>query len=630
MNVEAAGHVNVVDNAVTRDEAAQAEVVVRGRRYRRGGLFHGLFRRLWVSWLRRPPRDTSQQPVVAPTLAVAVPIREDTTTSNHGADRRVGLNHGDSATTTRTTAQATLLFLPRNVLFEQDSPYLMGLIREGWTCASVLCGAGTKSCVDIVRVAQRNPRLVHYKCDRTGRLPIHQAALQCCCIHVFRTLVSIHPMSIIVVDDSLDTPLHLLFRGIARRSIDPNDLLQIMNELLSPSFPMAAGMRNRSGDLPLHVACRVPESMVPICAVERLLDTHPLSVVQRNGEDRTPLHVHCQRRPASVAVAQCLLRPVSAIGQDPNGPTEPLVLYRCSLDADGKSELHYAALWCHAEIIPVIVAADPNSASLTTLPERYTALHLLCLQHPSEDCLSAVQCLLEAASTTATVVDTIHSSTSLHLLLSNVRPSRSICPSLVQEIVNVAPQCLGMADRDGYLPLHHAAQSGADRAILEGLLRTDPRAATALTRKRDSALSLACSANVSDESVRVLLDANLGATSVANDYGFLPLHCVCRANAPLLSIVHQLVEANPLSIHCLTNAGELPVHLANGAGRAVLALLTVPETDTGNDPRPMTNKVGNTPCKYCFMEYACTDCDRFLTRCCHLNSALRLLQERFG
>jgi hypothetical protein len=157
-----------------------------------------------------------------------------------------------------------------------------------------------------------------YNCRRTGRRPIHQAALNCCCIHAFRTLVSIHAMSIIAVDDSLDTPVHLLFRGIDRRSMDPNDLLQIM---LSPSFPTAAEMRNRSGDFPLHVACRVPQSMLPLCAVERLLEAHPLLVVQRNLENRTPLHVHCQRHSASVAVAQCLLRPVSAALQDPNGPT---------------------------------------------------------------------------------------------------------------------------------------------------------------------------------------------------------------------------------------------------------------------------------------------------------------------
>lgn len=193
-------------------------------------------------------------------------------------------------------------------------------------------------------------------------------------------------------------------------------------------------------------------------------------------------------------------------------------------------------------------------------------------------------------------------------------------------------ECCTTLSGHGRSPIHHAAQSGADPAIVECLLRTDPWAAAALTRKRDAALSLACAANVSDESIRLLMEANLGATSVANDYCFLPLHCVCRSNAPLLSIVDQLVEANPLSIHCMTNDGEIPVHLANGSGRAVLALLTVPVTGMGNDPRLMTNNVGNTPCKYGFMKYACTDYHRFLTCCCHLhlNSTLRLLQARFG
>jgi hypothetical protein len=119
------------------------------------------------------------------------------------------------------------------------------------------------------------------------------------------------------------------------------------------------------------------------------------------------------------------------------------------------------------------------------------------------------------------------------------------------------------------------------------------------------------------ETVRLLIQTNAGALVKKNDYGFAPLHCVCRAYQPRMGIVQALLDACPACIALKTHGGETPVHLAcsnSGAFVGVLQLLaTAQNKRTGADNtnnndllvlsnsdnnKPMTNKVGNTPCKY--------------------------------
>ena len=88
-----------------------------------------------------------------------------------------------------------------------------------------------------------------------------------------------------------------------------------------------------------------------------------------------------------------------------------------------------------------------------------------------------------------------------------------------------------------------------------------PEAAAATTRKNDTALSLACSNATDHNVVLALLQTNAAATLVANDYGFLPLHCACRAHRPDVATVAALVEIDPSTVLRRTHAGESAVHL---------------------------------------------------------------------
>eukprot|EP00521_Asterionellopsis_glacialis_P010057 CAMPEP_0195289588 /NCGR_PEP_ID=MMETSP0707-20130614/5801_1 /TAXON_ID=33640 /ORGANISM="Asterionellopsis glacialis, Strain CCMP134" /LENGTH=530 /DNA_ID=CAMNT_0040349611 /DNA_START=678 /DNA_END=2270 /DNA_ORIENTATION=- len=163
-----------------------------------------------------------------------------------------------------------------------------------------------------------------------------------------------------------------------------------------------------------------------------------------------------------------------------------------------------------------------------------------------------------------------------------------------------------MTDDDGYNPLHHACQLGADVEIIRYLLSIYRAAASVVTRKQDTALHIACGANASAETVRLLVEANVDALTMTNDYGYTPMHCVCRAYQPKVGIVTTLLEACPSCVTLRTHGGETPVHLACSSGAFVSVLKILTETQNGlsrgrpSDPlqmkKPrMTNKVGNTP-----------------------------------
>jgi ankyrin repeat protein len=139
------------------------------------------------------------------------------------------------------------------------------------------------------------------------------------------------------------------------------------------------------------------------------------------------------------------------------------------------------------------------------------------------------------------------------------------------------------------------------------LLALFPGATKHLTRKNDTALSLACSANRSAETVGLLLEVGPEALLTKNDYGFSPLHCVCRAHQPNVEIIKAIVAINPTIVTEETNAGETAIHLASRTGASVgllevltAAINTLDPKDSIVREKVMTNKVGNTPRKCTF------------------------------
>jgi hypothetical protein len=75
------------------------------------------------------------------------------------------------------------------------SPYLHDLINEDCTCtATAIRSGGTKlrGCQRIVERCSNFPEEVSYQHPRTGRTPLHIAAMKNACFHVFEAITETH------------------------------------------------------------------------------------------------------------------------------------------------------------------------------------------------------------------------------------------------------------------------------------------------------------------------------------------------------------------------------------------------------------------------------------------------------
>jgi ankyrin repeat protein len=488
---------------------------------------------------------------------------------------------------------------------ESLNSHLCDLIRESCTCFSVLPGWSprTTGCQRIVERCRDHPEEAFYASVH-GRTPLHEACLRGSCRHVIKALLQANPCGVMDRDLHGNTPLHLLFVDFSTHGImNPQELDEIVGDLLNASINFSflpSSTPNIEGYTALHIACSAPETMVDPNSLKRLLAASPECAAKLNSRNQTALRIHCERRNASPQVAQLLL--------DAH-PDALLVLD----GEEGWAPLHYAASTKNLELIRFLVDYNPQAARVRTAPHNHSPLHLLCRNGLSLCHLPAVDALRNADPDSILQRDAPNSYTPLHLVCRSPR----IPLEIVKRMLATNPKVAASADADDYLPLHHACETGCEPDIVKHLLEVYPAGAHALTRKQDTALSLACTSNKHVQTIKILIQANTVALIKRNDYGFAPLHCVCRAYQPRMGIVEALLNACPSCVTLKTHAGETPVHLAcsnAGAFVGILQLLTVAQkksvtsnagelqnTVVPSDKR-MTNKVGNTPRKYCCME----------------------------
>lgn len=263
--------------------------------------------------------------------------------------------------------------------------------------------------------------------------------------------------------------------------------------------------------------------------------------------------------------------------------------------------------------------------------------HILMQKRLSDDRhLPAIRALVEVAPEALTIRDFRTQATPLHMLLQSKFPP-SI--AIVRLFIDAVPGASFILDGNQYLPLHTACEKGVDPTIVQLLLKKHPHAASCLTKRRDTPLSLACTANRSLETVQQLLQAHPKAVTESNAYGFLPLHCLCRAYQPRLDLIQALVDADPTSVSMPTHNGdETALHLAmnnSSVSTAVVQALTAAmmaasattpkegsplervhglsavdspkETSSSSSalPPPISCKVENTPRKLSFTNLFC-------------------------
>jgi ankyrin repeat protein len=449
------------------------------------------------------------------------------------------------------------------------------------------------------------------------------------------------------------------------------------NQNQPPPGRVLASSSNRQGNTPLHMVCMAPAAIIDPNTIVQLLAASPTSATRFNNKNQTPLFLHCRHRNASTRIAELLLEAVgngnavnnngrrltanetfrraledghirgnpNNIIPEPNAP--PPALTQLDRD-DGWTPIHHAAANNNVELLRFMVEKYPEAVLVRTSKSQ-SALHLLCRQQQHNhhflatassngndtpvagrgDLLAAVDLLL-AADPASTMQQDTQSYTPLHLICKqggfatafsrsrDNRNSNNACGAssidVVKRLLQAQPRAAALLDGEQYLPIHHACEVGCPPEIVQALLEANPASARAETRKHDTALSLSCTCNKSVESVKLLIKANPRALKQKNDYGFVPLHCICRAYQPRLGIVEALVDANPSCVHLQTNAGETATHLASSNSSAfvgILQLLTAkqksvepppmqkrppPSTDFENNGRGhLTSRIGNTP-----------------------------------
>ena len=525
-----------------------------------------------------------------PVAVIAEAVDDDNVIMGRGLD---GLNpDGDGDN------QILVRLRGRNV--ESLSSYLFDLIREECTCMSVLPGWSprTQGCNRIIDRCTDHAEEAFYV-SPFGRTPLHEACLRGACRHVVTALTQANSFGTVDRDNHGNIPLHLLFVDFSTHTVmNPMELDAIVGEMLSAGSNAAvmASSTNIEGNTPLHTACGAPETMVDTNSLKRLLAANSACASKVNNRNQTPLQIHCTRRNASTSVAKILL--------DANGAALQV------LDSEnGWAPLHHAASNTNLDLIRFLIDYNPQAARVRTTPQNQSPMHLLC-RHNLRLChLEAIDVLRTSDPDSILQRDLKNGHTPLHLVC---RASRSLL-DVVKMLVETNPQAAAIPDNDMYLPIHHACETGCDSDIIEYLLRVYPQGARETTRKQDTALSLACACNKSVDTVSLLIQANQSALEMRNDYGFAPIHHVCRAYQPRMGIVQTLLEASPSSVTLKTHADETPVHLAcsnSGAFVGVLQLLTqahnraVGSTDVSEQrskmvvpDKRMTNRVGNTPCK---------------------------------
>jgi hypothetical protein len=496
---------------------------------------------------------------------------------------------------------------------DNTSSLLFDMVKEGRMCTSVLSGWGRseQGCNSIVQHCEANIDQANYLSE-LGRTPIHEACLRGACRHVIQALIAANNHGAMDRDHHGNNPLHLLFVDYSSSTSStsssalsnttstnivwsPKDLDEMVGDLLEVNPTAMGSSVNAYGDTPVHAACMFSETMVDPNSIVQLLTANTASASIMNRKNQTPLRLHCERRNASAEVARLLL--------DAN-PDALSVLDNES----GWAPIHYAASNANFELLRVLVEARPEAVQVRTA-QRQTALHLLCQQHTHlssshnnrraivnnmstrggfSEVAAAVGLLLKADPDAIMHQDANNSFTPLHLVCKTEGP-RQVPVQVVQLLLRCNPRAAAVPDSEQYLPLHHACEMGSSLEVIQALIEAFPDATKAMTRKQDSALSLACTCNKSVDTVKLLIESNPKALTKWNDYGFAPLHCVCRAHQPRMGIVQALVDACPSCVDIQNNAGETPKHLASsnsGAFAGVLQLLTTTQNKNNQKPPP--------------------------------------------
>ena len=144
-------------------------------------------------------------------------------------------------------------------------------------------------------------------------------------------------------------------------------------------------------------------------------------------------------------------------------------------------------------------------------------------------------------------------------------------------------------DRDGWLPLHVAAQNAASIAVFAALIEAFPGGVARKNDDGDLALHIAAANEACDAALLALIDASPETLQEADAGGELPLHTAAY-NRASQSVLQRMVDVHQPALRHEDNYANLPLHVAceNAAAPGVIRTLV--------DAHPVRAAPGSAAC----------------------------------
>lgn len=133
---------------------------------------------------------------------------------------------------------------------------------------------------------------------------------------------------------------------------------------------------------------------------------------------------------------------------------------------------------------------------------------------------------------------------------------------LICELLHKFPKSASIKDSTNSLPLHLACRKHKNTTCIKALLQHYPTAAHTKSFGSLPLHHLCQNPSASVESIKLLLQANPNAATIANSFGNLPLHFICASDKPQIEAIRILISRNPRALTHLNTMGETPISRA--------------------------------------------------------------------
>jgi len=424
------------------------------------------------------------------------------------------------------------------------------------------------------------------KQDKNGWLPLHTACFHSAPPEVVRALLDAHPEGAREQNCGLGlSPLHLACDP-CEDSVHP----EVVRALLDV-YPKGATKEDRTGWIPLHLACK---SRVPPEVVRALLDAYPEGATKQdsveiglNKEQNFPLHTALVHS-APLEVVRALLDAYPEGAAQGNNRGEIALHHAC-----GKKVPDFQRVSEH--IFQEDVSEDDTEYG-RYIPSTYT-LERVCRGYGLTAAYSYVTStlseMLEAPdlSEAQKVILRLHLQQMINMqnqlavqaTAAEVIPDdqaegeeeayedqveeevQRMAVEVVRTLLDAYPEGPTKQDKNGWLPLHTACFHSAPPEVVRALLDAHPEGA----REQNCGLGLSplhlacdpCEDSVHPEVVRALLDVYPKGATKEDRTGWIPLHLACKSRVPP-EVVRALLDAYPEGATQEDSSGSLPLYIA--------------------------------------------------------------------